>query len=85
VVGDDVLPPLSVTGACLTEGGGSRLHRVHEPAQTPLDRLLSHPDVISQQARRLRELRAQLDPFELSTSSGASYSATGVMPVTGDL
>ena len=50
---------------------GSRLHRVYAPAQTPMDRLLAHPDVTPQQARRLRELRAQLDPFELSNVIGS--------------
>ena len=49
---------------------GSRLLRVYSSAQTPLDRLLAHPEVTPQQARQLRELRAQLDPFELSKVIG---------------
>ena len=45
---------------------GSRLKRCYSPAQTPMDRLLAHPDVDPETAQRLRELRAGLNPFELS-------------------
>jgi transposase InsO family protein len=45
---------------------GSRLRRHYSPAQTPLDRLLTHTEVDLQQAERLRQLREALDPFELS-------------------
>jgi transposase InsO family protein len=45
---------------------GSRLRRTYSPAQTPMDRLLAHPDVDSVNAKRLCELRAGLNPFELS-------------------
>lgn len=45
---------------------GSRLRRRYSPAQTPLDRLLTHTEVDLQQAEQLRQLRETLDPFELS-------------------
>jgi hypothetical protein len=45
---------------------GSRLRRRYSPAQTPLDRLLTHTEVDLQQAEQLRKLRETLDPFELS-------------------
>lgn len=45
---------------------GSRLRRRYSPAQTPLDRLLTHTEVHLQQAEQLRKLRESLDPFELS-------------------
>lgn len=45
---------------------GSRLQRRYSPAQTPLDRLLTHTEVDLQQAEQLRKLRETLDPFELS-------------------
>lgn len=45
---------------------GSRLQRRYSPAQTPLDRLLTHTEVDLQQAQELRKLRETLDPFELS-------------------
>lgn len=45
---------------------GSRLRRSYSPAQTPMDRLLAHPDVDHKTAQRLRELRAALNPFDLS-------------------
>lgn len=45
---------------------GSRLRRRYSPAQTPLDRLLTHAEVNLQQAEQLRKLRDTLDPFELS-------------------
>ena len=45
---------------------GSRLRRHYSAAQTPLDRLLTHPEVDLKRAQRLRKLRESLDPFELS-------------------
>jgi transposase InsO family protein len=45
---------------------GSRLRRRYSPAQTPLDRLLTHTEVDLQKAQDLRKLRETLDPFELS-------------------
>jgi len=45
---------------------GSRLRRRYGAAQTPLDRLLTHPEVDLKRAQRLRKLRESLDPFELS-------------------
>jgi transposase InsO family protein len=45
---------------------GSRLRRRYSPAQTPLDRLLTHTEVDLQQAEQLRKLRETLNPFELS-------------------
>jgi hypothetical protein len=45
---------------------GSRLKRVYDAPQTPLDRLLAVGDADRQQLGELRKLRARLDPFELS-------------------
>jgi hypothetical protein len=45
---------------------GSRLQRRYSPAQTPLDRLLTHAEIDLQQGQQLRQLRETLDPFELS-------------------
>lgn len=45
---------------------GSRLRRRYSPAQTPLDRLLTHTEVELHQAKQLRKLRETLDPFQLS-------------------
>jgi len=47
---------------------GSRLKRCYSPAQTPMDRLVAHPDVSPETVQRLRELRAGLNPFELSNA-----------------
>ena len=45
---------------------GSRLRRHYSPAQTPLDRLLTHTEVDLHKAQELQKLRETLDPFELS-------------------
>jgi hypothetical protein len=45
---------------------GSRLRRRYSPAQTPLDRLLTHEQVDLSKAQELCKLRETLDPFELS-------------------
>lgn len=45
---------------------GSRLRRRYSPAQTPLDRLLTHTEVDLDKAQELRQFRETLDPFELS-------------------
>ena len=45
---------------------GSRLRRRYSPAQTPLDRLLTHTEVDLHKAQELRKIRETLDPFELS-------------------
>ena len=44
---------------------GSRLTRVYDAAQTPLDRVAACPDA-QRQVAALRQLRARLDPFVLA-------------------
>lgn len=45
---------------------GSRWIRRHDPPQTACDRLLDHSVISKSQKRRLREKRAELDPFDLA-------------------
>ncbi len=47
---------------------GSRLKRVYECPQTPLDRLLASGQGDSAKVAALRQLRTQLDPFALSAA-----------------
>ncbi len=47
---------------------GSRLKRVYECPQTPLDRLLASRQGDPAKVAALRQLRTQLDPFALSTA-----------------
>jgi len=45
---------------------GSRLKRVYDAAQTPLDRVAACPDANRLKVAALRQLRARLDPFVLA-------------------
>jgi hypothetical protein len=45
---------------------GSRLTRVYDAAQTPLDRVAVCPDADRRKVAALRQLRARLDPFVLA-------------------
>ena len=45
---------------------GSRLTRVYDAAQTPLDRVAASPDADRHKVATLRQLRARLDPFVLA-------------------
>ncbi|MBI3324892.1 MAG: DDE-type integrase/transposase/recombinase [Candidatus Omnitrophica bacterium] len=45
---------------------GSRLTRVYDAAQTPLDRVAACPDANRLKVAALRQLRARLDPFVLA-------------------
>ena len=45
---------------------GSRLTRVYEAAQTPLDRVVACPDANPAKVAALRRLRTRLDPFVLA-------------------
>jgi hypothetical protein len=47
---------------------GARVTRRYDRPQTPLDRLLASGQGDAKQLRALRQLRARLDPFTLSTS-----------------
>jgi transposase InsO family protein len=45
---------------------GSRLKRVYDPPQTPLERVLASPKADPQKVAELKHLRDTLNPFELS-------------------
>jgi hypothetical protein len=47
---------------------GSRLRRVYDRPQTPLDRLLTAPDTDRAALQALQDLRARLDPFVLAAT-----------------
>ena len=45
---------------------GSRLKRIYDAPQTPLDRLRASPDFDREEVKRLLQLRASTDPFALA-------------------
>ncbi len=62
---------------------GSKLKRVYEPPQTPLDRLLASPQGDPVKIAELVELRNRLDPFVLPAASTGNSPASTVWPTTG--
>ncbi|MBI4248283.1 MAG: integrase [Elusimicrobia bacterium] len=58
---------------------GSKLHRIFDDPQTPLDRLLQSKQGSRVKVARIKELRERIDPFELSKAIDAALDRVYAM------